>query len=90
MAEWEVYLHYLEDDMKDIEAGKPINVELTDQDIYEKKMVKAIIAKNKDDMPDGDNLWIKNQREELDPVPWKVKVIEEVGDLLYRTGVRGI
>jgi len=88
MAEWEVYLHYLTDHMKDIKAGNPIEVELTDQDIYEKKMVKAVIAKKKADLPGSDNLWIKNQREEIDPEPWGVKVLEEVGDLYYQ-GSRG-
>jgi hypothetical protein len=70
--------------MGDIEAGKPITIQITDRDIFEKRVVKAIIAKSPDKLPDGDDLWIKNEREEIGAVPWKIKILEETGDLFLR------
>jgi hypothetical protein len=80
----ETYIRYLEEQMGDIEAGKPVTIQVTDREIFEQKVVKAIIAKSPDKLPEGENLWIKNEREEIGAVPWRIKVIEETGDLFIR------
>lgn len=80
----ETYIKYLEDNAADIKAGKPIKLPVVDRDIFEEKMVKAIVAKSAKELPDGVDLWIKDEKEELAPVPWKIKVIEEIDELFIR------
>ena len=82
--ELETYIKYLEEQMGEIEAGRPITIQVTDREIFEQKVVKAIITRSPDKLPDGENLWIKNEREEIGPVPWKIKIIEETSDLFMR------
>ena len=82
--ELETYIKYLEEQMGEIEAGRPIMIQVTDREIFEQKVVKAIITRSPDKLPDGENLWIKNEREEIGPVPWKIKIIEETNDLFMR------
>jgi hypothetical protein len=80
----ETYIRYLEEQMTDIEAGKPVTIQVTDRDIYEQKLVKAVISKSRGGVPGGQDLWIKNEREEIAPVPWNIKIIEEMDDLFLR------
>ncbi len=80
----EAFIKHLEEQMAEIDAGRPVTVQITDRDRFEHKTVKAIIAKSADELPDGEDLWIKNRREELEPVPWKIKIIEETDDLFLR------
>jgi hypothetical protein len=80
----ETYIRYLEERKADIEAGKPITIQVVDRDIFEAKTVKAIIAETPAALPDGEDLWIKNDREELAPVPWRIKIIEETGEIFSR------
>jgi len=80
----ETYIRYLEEQKADIEAGKPIIIQVVDRDIFEAKTVKAIIAKTSEALPDGEELWIKDDKEELGPVPWRIKIIEETGEIFAR------
>ena len=77
----ETYIKYLEKYQKEIEQGDPVVIQVVDRQNFEQKVVKAILAKPPKALPGGNDLWIKNYREELDPVPWKIKVLEEVGGL---------
>ena len=80
----ETYIRYLEEQKADIESGKPVTIQVVDRDIFEAKTVKAIIAKNPEALPDGEDLWIKDDKEELGPVPWRIKIIEETGEIFAR------
>jgi hypothetical protein len=80
----ETYIRYLEERKADIEAGKPIIIQVVDRDIFEAKTVKAIIAKTPAALPDGEDLWIKDDKEELGPVPWRIKILEETGEIFTR------
>lgn len=80
----ETYIRYLEERKADIEAGKPIIIQVVDRDIFEAKTVKAIIASTAEKLPDGEDLWIKDDKEELAPVPWRIKILEETGELFIR------
>jgi hypothetical protein len=82
--ELETYIKYLREHMAEIEEGKPITIQVTDREIFEQRVVKAIIARSPDKLPEGEDLWIKNEREEIDPVPWRIKIIEESSDLFIR------
>ena len=77
----ETYIKYLEKCQREIEQGDPVVIQVVDRENFEEKVVKAIIAKPPKALPGGNDLWIKNYREEIDPVPWKIKVIEEVSGL---------
>jgi hypothetical protein len=85
----EVFIRYLEEHEGEIERGDPFVIPVVDRENFEQKVVKAIVAKPPKALPGGNDLWIKNYREELDPVPWKIKVLEEVGGL-FATGKLGI
>lgn len=85
----ECYAVYLEEHKAEIEAGKPFMVEVIDRDIFEKKVVKAIVAKTCEALPDGDNLWIRDEKTELSPTPWKIKILEETSDLFARKRSHG-
>jgi len=80
----ETYIRYLEEQKADVEAGKPVIIQVIDRDIFEAKTVKAIIAKSSKALPDGEDLWIKDDKEELAPVPWRIKIIEETGEIYVR------
>jgi hypothetical protein len=80
----ETYIKYLREHMAEIEEGRPITIQVTDREIFEQRVVKAIIARSPDKLPEGEDLWIKNEREEIDPVPWRIKIIEESSDLFIR------
>jgi hypothetical protein len=85
----EVFIRYLEEHEGEIERGDPFVIPVVDRENFEQKVVKAIVAKPPKALSGGNDLWIKNYREELDPVPWKIKVLEEVGGL-FATGKLGI
>ncbi len=80
----ETYIRYLEERKTDIESGKPVVIQVVDRDIFEAKTVRAIIAKTPDALPDGEDLWIKDDKEELAPVPWRIKILEETGEIFAR------
>lgn len=80
----ETFIWYIDELKADIEAGKPVTIQIIDRDIFEAKTVKAIIAKSPEELPDGVDLWIKDDREELSPVPWRIKILEEINDLFTR------
>ena len=80
----ETYVRYLEEQKADIESGRPVVIQVVDRDIFEAKTVRAIIAKTLEALPDGEDLWIKDDKEELAPVPWRIKILEETGEIFAR------
>lgn len=80
----ETFIAYLEEHEREIEQGEPFVIQVTDRDIFEEKVVKALVAKPPKALAGAQDLWIKNKREELDPVPWKIKIIEEIDGLFLR------
>ena len=82
----ESYRIYLEEHKAEIEEGKPLIIEVTDSDIFEKKLVKAIVAKSPEALPDGQDLWIRDEQTNIAAKPWRIKIIEEIDDLFTRKG----
>ena len=80
----ETYIRYIEERRSEVDAGKPVVIQVVDRDIFESKTVRAIIAEDPKALPDGVDLWVKDDREELAPVPWKIKILEETGELFVR------
>lgn len=80
----EAFLPYLEEHKAAIERGEPITIQVIDRDIFEEKVVKALVSKSRDAFPDGEDLWVKDDREEICPVPWRIKILEETTDIWTR------
>jgi hypothetical protein len=47
---------------------------------YCSKYVRAILSKDADALPDGDELMIRFQRGGLLPEKWRIKIIKEIGE----------
>lgn len=80
----EGYSVYLEEHKAEIEEGKPFVLEVMDTEKFEKKVVKAIVAKSPEALPDGQDLWIRDEKAELAPTPWRIEIIEEIDELFTR------
>ncbi len=78
--EWETSRNYLNPYRKEIAEGKPIEITVFDHGTYERKLVKAIVYHSFTAMPGVDRLWIKDASDWLEPEPWGIKVLEELGE----------
>ena len=45
---------------------------------YDTKLVRAELARNAAQLPDGDTLWVRSETGYLHPQPWGLKVLEEL------------
>ena len=48
---------------------------------YGTRYVKALVSSSAEKLPDGDTLWVRSELGRLYQQPWKIKVIEQLGDL---------
>jgi hypothetical protein len=56
---------------------------------YSSRYVKAIISRDPEKLPDGDELLIRYQRGGLFPEKWKIKILEELGEYkVVKTSLR--
>lgn len=75
--EWQTFVRKFED-MKEGE------VELFIKDLtpgprkYDTKHVRARVAKRKEDLPNGDILWIRSESGLKAPEPWYIQILEEL------------
>ena len=74
----EVFLPHITEFENEIKQGTPITIEITDNSIYEAKVVKAIVAKTEEELPDGEELFLKDSKDDLLPYQWRIKVLEEI------------
>ena len=49
---------------------------------YENRIVKAIVSRSLEKLPDGDILRVRSWTGIPYPEPWAIKIVEEVGELL--------
>ncbi|MEW6664547.1 MAG: phenylphosphate carboxylase subunit gamma [Thermodesulfobacteriota bacterium] len=49
---------------------------------YDNKVVKAIVSRSADSLPDSDVLRVRSWMGVLYPDPWAIRIIEEVGELI--------
>jgi len=70
-------------------------LELTVRDLspgkekYCSHYVKAVVSRDPDKLPDGDDLLIRYQRGGLFPEKWKIKILGELGEFkITKTDVR--
>ena len=45
---------------------------------YDTKLVRAELARNSRNLPDGDTLWIRSETGHLHPQPWSIQILEEL------------
>jgi hypothetical protein len=45
---------------------------------YDTKLVRAELARNAAELPDGDTLWIRSETGYLHPEAWSIKILEEL------------
>lgn len=70
---------YVAREWDNILAGKEIIVEVHSRDDGITHLVKAKIAKSKEQLPDGEALWVKNEDGAfLAENPWAIKILEEL------------
>jgi len=72
------------DDLTLLKEGEEIEIAIREMDIYRTRLVKAVVYSSPDKLPDGDNLWIRYNRGNLRPSPWKIKIIKDLPGLLKK------
>ena len=56
---------------------------------YCSKYVRAILSKDPEALPDGDELLIRYQRGELSPEKWRIRIVKEIGEYkITKTALR--
>jgi len=67
---------------EDPPEGITIELKVRDADTFEEKRIKAVLQRNKEDLPDSDILWLYGRAghkpEERPDNPWYLKIIEEI------------
>ena len=79
--EYEVYEVYLQGHEEDIEKKIPFEMEIKDRATFSRMVVKARVAKSKEDLPSGETLWIRSyEKDEIKEEPWVIEIVEELDD----------
>lgn len=67
---------------EDPSEGIPVELQVRDADTFEEKKIRAILHRNKEDLPGGDILWFygraAHKPEERPDNPWYMKILEEI------------
>ena len=80
------YSVFVENIGKDLVEGS--EVVLTIKDLtpgrrkYENRVVKAVVSKSREKLPDGDVLGVRSWTGVLYPEPMVIKILEEVGEVV--------
>lgn len=74
---FEAYVGYLAEKEADIAAGTPIVIEVRDLETFERKIVRALVTKERPG-PGADELWVLDWIEARGAEPWSIKVLEEL------------
>jgi hypothetical protein len=78
---YEIYEVYLQGHDKDIDGGNPFEMEIKDRATFARMVVKAKVARSKDALPSGQELWIRSyDRDEVMEEPWAIEIVEELDD----------
>ena len=80
MSEYAIFEVYIAQNYRDIAEGKEINCEVLSLEDGATKIVKARIAKNKNELKQGNELRVKRDSGEWKNEKWFIDVIEELDD----------
>jgi len=78
-------------DIRELEGKEGQEIRLTLRDLtpgprkYDARIVRAVVARSRERLPEGDTLWVRSWTGYLYPEPWVVKVLEEVGEYIPGT-----
>jgi hypothetical protein len=75
---FEAYIGYVAEKDAEIDSGTPLTLEVRDLDTYERKIVRALVARPGAELADSDELWILDWVEARQPEPWRISVLEEL------------
>lgn len=81
---FEAYIGYLTDAAQktrpEVAAGEPFVIEIRDLDTFERLVVRAVVAEPPGQVDGGDALWVLDWVEAKQPVPWSIRVLEELDE----------
>ena len=78
---YEIYEVYLQGHEKDIDEGNPFEMEIKDKATFTRMVVKARVARSRDDLPSGEHLWIRSyDKDEVRKEPWVIEIVKELDD----------
>lgn len=81
---YEAYIGYLTDSSQqtrpEVKAGEPFVIELRDLDTFERLVVRALVAEPPATVEGGQELWVLDWVENRKPVPWSIRVLEEIDE----------
>jgi hypothetical protein len=81
---YEAYIGYLTDasqnTRREIMAGEPFVIELRNLDTFERLVVRALVAEPPAKVEAGEELWVLDWVENRRPVPWSIRVLEELDE----------
>lgn len=66
--------------MGDIEAGKEVQLSLSDSITWGLKQVRAKIARPPAQVEDGVHLWVRTKDGRLMDQPWTIRILEELDE----------
>lgn len=78
MSTYEVLEEYIESQRQEIDAWRPVTVEVRDIDTFERLVVKARIGPPERAIAGGDRLVLKNLAENIVSDAWTIEVLEEL------------
>ena len=81
---YEVYIGYVTDasqrTRREVADGEPVVMEIRDLDTFERLIVRALVAEPPERVEMGDELWVLDWVENRQPVPWSIRILEELDD----------
>ena len=80
---FEVFQAYLDKQAEKIEKGEAVVLEVRDLSNFTRKVVKAKVNKSKEALPNGVELWVHNLKDEIEPDPWVIEVMEELDEMAF-------
>lgn len=78
--EYEVYIGYLDGKDEAIDENRELVIEVRDLETFERKVVRARLARPSQELPDSDILWVTDWVESSSKEAWKIKIIEELDE----------
>ncbi|MFZ3114641.1 MAG: hypothetical protein WA121_03470 [Syntrophales bacterium] len=75
------------DDISTLKEGEEITIAVRETDIYKTRVVKAIVSSSKEQLPDGEIMWMRYNRGYLRPEPWFIKINQDVPGLLGKKAI---
>jgi len=75
---YETYCGYLVGLEREITQGEEVILEVRDRERWERKVVRAVIARPPSNLEGGERLWVRDQKERYLPLPWSIRIIKEL------------